>query len=75
LALAVIATMGIAGRVDGQAGIAQVAACDLLVELIVLHDQHRFEIFDRKHENVLYILEWSGGLAARDKLRACVKAK
>ncbi|WP_408953730.1 hypothetical protein [Lysobacter sp. Hz 25] len=38
-------------------------------------DQHRFEVFDRKHENVLYILEWSGGLAARDKLRACVKAK
>lgn len=26
-------------------------------------------------KNVLYILEWSGGLAARDKLRACVKAK
>ncbi|WP_223621020.1 hypothetical protein [Lysobacter sp. ESA13C] len=37
-------------------------------------DQHRFEVFDRKHENVLYILEWSGGLAARDKLRVCVKA-
>jgi hypothetical protein len=38
-------------------------------------DTHRFEVFDRKQENVLYILEWTGGFAARDQLRSCINAK
>jgi hypothetical protein len=38
-------------------------------------DKHRFEVLDRKQENVLYILEWTGGLAARDQLRSCINAK
>ncbi|WP_157499627.1 hypothetical protein [Lysobacter sp. Root983] len=38
-------------------------------------DQHRFEVFDSKQREVFYILEWTGGLAARDKLRACIGTK
>lgn len=38
-------------------------------------DTHRFEVFDKKRSEVLYILEWTGGLAARDKLRSCIDAK
>ena len=38
-------------------------------------DKHRFEVLDRKRRDVLYILEWTGGLAARDKLRSCIDAR
>lgn len=38
-------------------------------------DTHRFEVFDEKQRNVLYILEWTGGFAARDTLRSCIDAK
>ncbi|MBW8809969.1 MAG: hypothetical protein JF591_14325 [Lysobacter sp.] len=43
--------------------------------LIGMLDKHRFEVFDKKHNEAFYILEWTGGLAARDKLRSCIDAK
>lgn len=50
-----------------------VANVELLLDGML--DKHRFEVLDRKQDNVLYILEWTGGLAARDKLRSCIRAK
>lgn len=50
-----------------------VANVDLLLGGML--DTHRFEVFDKKQQQVLYILEWTGGFAARDRLRSCVNAK
>ncbi|KRD39756.1 hypothetical protein ASE35_05380 [Lysobacter sp. Root916] len=59
----------------GDGGMLLMAAPNADALLDGMLDQHRFEVFDSKQREVFYILEWTGGLAARDKLRACIGTK